>query len=127
MRRVASALESVSLPDFLAALEHRGELTDSDVLVSRARIARLRQAWLNLDRYAELNTCYIRTLTLYRFLNPREGLLRIHFGVNPGEDPEDRIHGHAWVTWNGQVLEAPDAVLSGVVTELYAYPERLES
>lgn len=45
-----------------------------------------------------------------------------HFGVEPGADANDRIHGHAWVTLDGELLEAPEPVLAGRVRELYVYP-----
>lgn len=122
MWRVEHELEHTSLPDYLADLEHRGGLAGPDVVADTARIARLRQAWLNLDRFASRNTCYIRALTLFRFLAPEQGRLCIHFGVNPGDDPGDRVHGHAWVSWNGTVLEAPEPVQRGIVDELYVFP-----
>jgi hypothetical protein len=122
MQRVPIEMEQTSLPEFLNRLEHRGGLKSDDVSASTARIVRLRQAWLNLDRFASRNTCYIRALTLFRFLAPSAGGLRIHFGVNPGDNPGDRVHGHAWVSWNGQVLEAPEPVERGIVEELYTFP-----
>ena len=122
MWQVSDRLEQTSLPDFLAGLEHGGGLHGPDMAANTKRIARLRQAWLNLDRYASRNTCYIRALTLFRFLAPQSGSLHIHFGVNPGDNPGDRVHGHAWVSWNGRVLEAPEPVQRGVVEELYVYP-----
>jgi hypothetical protein len=48
--------------------------------------------------------------------------MRIHFGVEPGVSATDRLRGHAWVTVDGALLEAPEPVLAGRVRELYAYP-----
>jgi len=96
----------------------------SDLQSDAQRISRIRQAWLASPLFRERNTCYIRALTLYRFLGDQRNSKRIHFGVEPGMRPGDRIHGHAWVTLDGDVLEAPEPLLSGRVRELYSFPNR---
>ena len=88
------------------------------------RISRLRQAWLASPLFRARNTCYVRALTLFRFLADDGRPMRIHFGVEPGMDPGDRIRGHAWVTVGNEVLEAPEPLLAGRVSELYAFPAR---
>jgi hypothetical protein len=96
----------------------------ADVLSSAQRISRLRQAWLASPLFRARNTCYVRALTLFRFLANDGRAMRIHFGVEPGMDPGDRVRGHAWVTVGDEVLEAPEPLLSGRVSELYAFPAR---
>lgn len=62
------------------------------------------------------NTCYVRALTLYRFIHPGKGNLKIHFGVEPKIPPNDRLRGHAWVTIDGILVEAPTPVLEGRIS-----------
>jgi hypothetical protein len=92
--------------------------------VDLERISRLRRPWLWLPILNARNTCYVRAMTLYRFLDPREGDLRIHFAVEPGRNPEDRLRGHAWVTVDGEVLEEPVHVLAGRLREIYVHPPK---
>ncbi len=66
--------------------------------------------------------CYVRALTLYRFLDPGAALLRIHFGVEPGVDAADRLRGHAWISVGGDIFETPDPVRAGRVREIYGHP-----
>ncbi|MGI9044885.1 MAG: lasso peptide biosynthesis B2 protein [Gemmatimonadaceae bacterium] len=86
------------------------------------RVARLRQALLASPLLRHRNTCYVRAMTLYRFLDGGGQRMRIHFGVEPGMAASDRVRGHAWVTLDGELLEAPSSVLAGRVSELYVYP-----
>jgi hypothetical protein len=85
------------------------------------RISILRQAWLASPLFRNRNTCYLRAFVLYRFLDVGSGKLAIHFGVEPGMNESDRLHGHAWVSLAGDVLEAPEPVLAGRVTELFSH------
>jgi len=114
-------LETRPLDGVLSEIERarsssRGEANDV------ARISRLRQAWLASPLLRERNTCYVRAITLYRFLDAGGGKMRIHFGLEPGTDPGNRLRGHAWVTLDDELLEAPEPVLAGRVSELYVYP-----
>lgn len=115
-------LERIPLPEFLDRLRARRRPRAATVPAAVRRIERLRQPWLRLTPLAERNTCYVRALTLYRFLDPCGGALRIHFGVAPGDDPADRLSGHAWITVDGTLYEAPDPVVAGRVREIYAHP-----
>jgi hypothetical protein len=90
-------------------------------VADESRIVRLRQAWLASPMFRERNTCYLRAFTLYRFLNAGNNHLAFHVGVEPGVDPADRLHGHAWVTIDGRILEAPEPVLAGRVRELFSH------
>ena len=121
--RLPASMERRPLPEVLAGIRQpmgdAGEAIDGQV----GRIGRLRQAWLNLPSLAARNTCYVRAITLYRFLRPDRGTLRIHFGVEPGVSPDDRVRGHAWVTHEGDLLEPPEPVVAGRVREIYVFPE----
>lgn len=86
------------------------------------RILRLRRPWL-AHVFPSHNTCYVRALCVYRFLTAdARRSMRIHFGVEPGIEPGDRLRGHAWVTLDGELLEAPEPVLAGRVQEIYSHP-----
>jgi hypothetical protein len=86
-----------------------------------SRISRIRQAWLASPLFSSRNTCYVRAFTLYRFLDAGNAQMAIHFGVEPGVEEGDRLRGHAWVTLDGELLEAPEPVLAGRVKELFTH------
>ena len=121
--RLPRLLDARPLPEALAAIRQPADRSPEGVERQVGRIGRLRQAWLNLAPLAARNTCYVRAITLYRFLQVGHGALRIHFGVEPGVSVDDRVRGHAWVTHDGELLEPPEPVLAGRVREIYAYPE----
>jgi hypothetical protein len=64
------------------------------------------------------DTCYLRAFTLYRFLEAGEAPVGIHFGIERPRQGGDRLRGHAWVTVDGQLLEGPEAVAAGAITEI---------
>ena len=117
-------LERVPLPEILRRLggARRARTWADDLDAGVERVARLRQAWLNLSALAARNTCYVRAITLFRFLDGG-GHLRIHLGVEQGVSADDRLRGHAWVTHHGRLLEPPEPVLAGRVKELYVYAQ----
>lgn len=120
--RIPRQLDRKPLDRVLGELSRESRDESADLEASAKRISRIRQAWLMSPLLRERNTCYIRALTLYRFLEAGSRSVRIHFGVEPGVHPDDRLRGHAWVTVNGDVLEAPEPLLSGQVHELYSFP-----
>lgn len=106
------------LPDLLARIER----SPRPYACGLDRVVRLRNPWL-YRVFPSRNTCYMRALCVYRFLTPDPGSeLRIHFGVEPGTDPTDRLRGHAWVTLDAMLLEPPEPVVAGRVREIYVYP-----
>lgn len=115
-------LERSPLDAVLCRIERSRKSRSGDLEGGIGRISRLRQAWLASPLLRERNTCYLRAITLYRFLDPHGRGMRIHFGVEPGVNSNDRLRGHAWVTLDGVLLEAPEPVLAGRVSEIYAYP-----
>jgi hypothetical protein len=70
----------------------------------------LRNACLGMPRLWRRDTCYVRALTLYRFLDPGEHRVRVHFGIEQPQSKDDRLRGHAWVSVDGRPFEAPEAV-----------------
>ena len=117
---VPSELSKVDLMEFLHALR-RAQRAHGHSVAGFEEVVRLRQFWLNLPVLRWRDTCYVRALTLYRFLDCERGDLKIHFGVEPDVGPRGRLKGHAWVTLNGHVLEER-AVLERPVREIYVHP-----
>ena len=117
-------LDSQPLDHVLRDLARESRDPSADLHADAARISRLRQAWLASPLFRARNTCYVRALTLFRFLADDGRSMRIHFGVEPGTLPGDRVRGHAWVSAGEEVLEAPEPLLAGRVSELYAFPSQ---
>lgn len=107
--RLREAREWVALAPAAVAICIRG---DSDaVLVRRGTFVK------RLAQRVGFAATYSRADERARWRNDGR-----HFGVEPGADANDRIRGHAWVTLDGELLEAPEPVLAGRVRELYVYP-----
>ena len=121
--RLPRATQKSDLPSLLKKFRQASGPLAVDLDTGVARIARLRQPWFRLPYLGTRNTCYVRALTLYRFLNIPGSSIKIHFGVEPPRIPGEHTRGHAWVTANGKMLEPPDPVVSGRVKELYVYPQ----
>jgi len=121
--RLPGAMQKSDLPSLLKKFRQASGPWVVDLDTGVARIARLRQPWFRLPFLGTRNTCYVRALTLYRFLHAPDSSIKIHFGVEPPRIPGERTRGHAWVTANGKMLEPPDPVVSGRVKELYVYPQ----
>ncbi|MGA2801292.1 MAG: lasso peptide biosynthesis protein [Verrucomicrobiota bacterium] len=86
------------------------------------RVARLTRRWLRLPVMRSRNTCYLRSLILFRFIDSNSGDLCLHFGVDePRGFGERRLHGHAWVSLNGQALNPPDTLKEGRLKEIYRF------
>lgn len=118
---ISRRLDRADLPTLLHHIKCSPRPQASDPYANLERICRLRQPWLWLPILRTHNTCYVRAMTLYRFLDSENEDLRIHFGVEPPKQPNDRVRGHAWVTVDGKVLEETE-VLNRQVREIYVYP-----
>jgi len=116
-------LAKTDLPNFLKEIRESQPPVADGVQMAAERIIRLRRLWLWLPMLSSRNNCYIRALTLYRFLNSKKVDVRIHFGVEPGISENDRLRGHAWVTVNGTILEVPEPVPTGRVRTIYSHPQ----
>ncbi len=88
-----------------------------------ARIARLTRRWLRLPSMRSRDTCYLRSLVLFRFLDSNGGDLCLHFGVDERRAPGARLHGHAWVSLNGIPLNPPDTLAEGRLREIYRFSQ----
>ncbi len=82
------------------------------------RIVRLRSFLLARRIFARADTCYVRALTLYRYLDAPSADLGVHFGVEHRVDGNERLRGHAWVSRNGSIIEGPPAAIEGRIREI---------
>jgi hypothetical protein len=89
-----------------------------------ARIAWFRAWWLQQALFRARDTCYVRALVLYRFLDAPDADVRLHLGIEARTSAEDRLRGHAWVSVRGAVVEAPPAVQEGRIREIALWPAR---
>jgi len=103
--RAPADLGGRDLPSFLDRLQRARRPPAPDPASAYERVARLRQPWLHLPGLRGRNTCYVRALTLYRFLDPGAGDLELHLAVEDGYDAGDRLHGHAWVSVDSVAFE----------------------
>lgn len=113
--RLPSKVRRSNVKHFFRELETAGRPRAQTLESSYARIARLREACLSMPRLWRRNTCYIRALTLLRFLDPGGHRVRVHFGVEQPQSKTERLRGHAWISVDGRPFEAPDAVFQGRV------------
>lgn len=104
--------QSRSVPELLEELRR-----ERFPRASQERIVRLRGWWL-WKFFGACNTCYVRALTLYRFLDARDSDVGLHFGIERRDNSRERLHGHAWVTQHGEIIEGPDEALQGRVREV---------
>ncbi|MBU4315968.1 MAG: lasso peptide biosynthesis protein [Proteobacteria bacterium] len=114
--RAPTRLKRMDLPLFLLRLavsSRRG----ADFL----RIERLSRRWFRLPCLRNRNTCYLRSLVLFRFLDPGDADLCLHFGIDEPESPEERLHGHAWVSLDGIGLNPPPSAIQGRLREIYRF------
>lgn len=109
-------LAKSSLPQFVQRLRRRGVLR-----APRApweRIVWFRTWWLSLAPLRKMDTCYVRAMTLYRFLDAPDRDLRLHIGIEKRECTRERLRGHAWVSLADKTIEGPPAVLEGRIREI---------
>lgn len=116
--RAPALLRRYELGAFVALLRRARAREFKRYRATHAKIERLRAVWLKLPYLRSRDMCYVRALTLYRFLDVEDERLGVHIGVEYRDDPRERLRGHAWVTFDGSVLEGPDVVRAGRVREL---------
>ena len=122
--RLPRMLQSRPLPELLDRLRAGRRPAAPDVDTGLERIIRLRKPWLRKRRLGSHNTCYVRALSLYRFLDAGDHDLRIHFVAEPARVPDERRRGHAWVTVDNRILEDPEHLREeGLTHEVYSHPE----
>jgi GT2 family glycosyltransferase len=108
--RLPGSVRDSSVPGFLHRIAAAPRPKAVTLEQAYERVARLRNACLAMPRLWRRDTCYIRALTLYRFLDVRERSMRVHFGVEQPLTSTGRLRGHAWISVDGRLFEAPDAV-----------------
>ncbi len=95
----------------------RGLRSGTHPLGSQALIARMSSYWL-WRCFQSRNTCYIRAMTLYRFLDVPSDRVRLHLGIEHRDRAHDRLHGHAWVSVDGRIIDGPPVAYEGRVREI---------
>ena len=93
--RLPHRLRCQPLPRLLDQLRAARRPGAPDITTGVERIIRLRTPWLRRHRFGSHNTCYVRALSLYRFLDAGNHDFRIYFVVEPAQTPNDRLRGHA--------------------------------
>ncbi len=86
-----------------------------------ARVATLTRRWLRLFPLRSRDTCYMRSLIFFRFVDVCDGELCLHFGVDEPRIDGERLHGHAWVSLDGKALNAPRTLAQGRLREIYRF------
>ena len=118
MWRAPTLLHGRNLRAFLAELRALPRPAAPNAKSSLERILRLRRLWLALPFMRSRDNCYVRALTLYRFIEAGPHAVSIHFGIEEREDPRERLRGHAWVSVDGQFFEGPPEVQSARIREV---------
>lgn len=113
--RAPARLARTPLPAFLARLAaqpRRG--------AGFGEVHCLSRIWLRLPGLRSADTCYLRSLVLFRFIDPGDGDLCLHFGIDEPR-PGERLHGHAWVSLRGKPLNPPPSMPESRFREIYRY------
>ena len=108
--RLPRQVQQTNLRLLLKALATAPRPRATDARQAAQRIARLRQPWLRLPGLRSHDTCYVRALTLYRFLDAGGADAQLRVGAEWFDKPGGALRGHAWVTLGGAVLEGPPEV-----------------
>jgi hypothetical protein len=118
MWRAPGMLRRRNLRVFLRRLRELPRPSAPDAAASLERIQRLRGLCLRLPGMRSRDNCYVRALTLYRFLDARDRAVSVHFGIEEKEDPRERLRGHAWVSLDGELFEGPPDVIFTNIKEV---------
>jgi hypothetical protein len=105
-----------TLPQFITGLRRPGIFRIPHA--SAERVVRFRNWWLSRPALQSCNTCYVRAMTLYRFLDAPDRELRLHMGIEMRESLDERLRGHAWISLRGKLVEGPEAVEQGRIYEI---------
>jgi Transglutaminase-like superfamily len=118
MWRAPSILRRRHLRAFLEHLRTLPRPPAANARTSFERILRLRRLWLVFPFMRSRDNCYVRALTLYRFMDTGKDPLQIHLGIEERDDPRERLRGHAWVTVDGHIFERPPEVDNARIREV---------
>ena len=122
--RIPAGLKKQNLKHFLEQIHQSHRPKSDNIQDSVDRIIRLRKPWLRLSKFKSYDTCYVRSLTLFRFTDAQDEDIKLHFVAEIKEKDKDRLKGHAWITIADKIIEEP-ALLSeqGKVKEIFSYPQ----
>lgn len=105
--RLPSDVERTHLSVFLKRIATDPRPAATDPLASAERAARLRTPWVRTPGLRSRDTCYVRALTMYRFLDPVGHDVELQIAAEWFDKPGGLLRGHAWVSMDGRVLEGP--------------------
>jgi hypothetical protein len=105
--RLAPNVERTHLRDFLEVLANAPRPRASNPSSAAEHVIRLREPWLRLPGVRSHDTCYVRALTLYRFLDATGHDARLRIGAEWFDQPGGVLRGHAWVTVDGEMIDGP--------------------
>jgi glycosyltransferase involved in cell wall biosynthesis len=107
--RAPYALARTHVHEYLSALEReRRRKRDPRPLERQlALIERTRRLWLRMPFFRNRDSCYLRSLTLYRFLDVGEEPMHLHFAVEERDDARERRRAHVWISVAGKTYEGP--------------------
>lgn len=105
--RLPADVERSHLTELLARYAREPRPDAADPQTAAERVIRLRTPWLRLPGLRSRDTCYVRALTLYRFVDAGGADLRFKVGAEWFDKPGGVLRGHAWVTVDDEILEAP--------------------
>lgn len=108
--RLPSNVAHTHLRELLDRLARDPRPRALDIDSSAERIARLREPWFRLPGLRSRDTCYVRAMTLYRFVDHSGHDVRLRVGAEWHDGPGGVLRGHAWVTCDERVLEGPPEV-----------------
>ena len=92
--RVPDWLERMPLPQLLQNLDAAAPAATRGLDASLERVKRLSRPWFKLPMLRNRNTCFLRALMFYRFLDRQTSPRRIHFVVEQRRGPGERLRGH---------------------------------
>jgi hypothetical protein len=105
--RLPADVQRKHLSDFLADIASASRPPGASPASAAERIIRLRTPWLRAPILRRRDTCYVRALTLYRFLDGGRQDVQFKVGAEWFDQPGGTLRGHAWVTLGDSLLEAP--------------------
>ena len=120
--RVPSELEITHLSGMLDGFRQARRPYADSIDAGLERLMRLSEPWLRRRFFTARNTCYLRAMILYRYLDSGGEDMSIHYVVEPPRRAGDRLHGHAWVTVSGEVLDVEDFSIIDRSREIFMHP-----
>lgn len=103
--RAPSRLRRHQVEEYLSRLRAaEPRLRGADLEARCDRIERLREAWLRRRFFRRRDHRYLRSLTLYRFLDPGDRPMALHFA---SEGRRSSRPQHVWVTVGDRTFDAP--------------------